>query len=436
MKRRKNKFIAAFLCAVFLCALCGCSSSSPSAPASPAESDSASATVSSGSAPAADETIITLGGTSAEIKGDGASVNGSTVTVSAGGTYRVSGALEDGSIVVDTGVSPEEVVLILDGADVTNRSGAAIHIRQAKNARVVLADGSRNSLTSGSESSKNTDTANASGAALYAEDDLDIDGGGALDVYGYINNGIGCKNDLDINGGDIMVDAVNNGIRGADSVEIKGGTVSVTAGNDGVKSATADKAGKGYITVSEGSLTVYALGDGISAETELNITGGTLLITADGDAVQNSSKAIKATAALNISGGDITLISRASSAAACDRDITVSGGNIFLSAGKRPFNAKGSFALTGGEVIALGNSALSGSSEKSFEPQKASQGYVFAKLSGTEGDKLVLTDGDRELASANVPAPYTLVLVSTADIAAGGEYTVSNGAVSVSAVAK
>lgn len=423
---KSRKITAAVLCAALICVLCGCSASAPTEPSAP---------VSSCSASAEDETLITLEGGSAEVKGEGASVSGSAVTVSAGGIYRISGGLEHGSIAVDTGAAPEEVILILDGADITNPSGAAIHIRQAKNARVVLADGSRNSLTSGSADRKNTDTENASGAALYAEDDLDIDGGGTLHVYGYINNGIGCKNDLDINGGTITVDAVNNGIRGADSVEIKGGTISVTAGNDGVKSATADKAGKGYITVSGGTLSVYALGDGISAETELNITGGTLSITADGDAVQNSSKAAKANTALNIGGGDITLISRASSAAACDRDITVSGGNVLLAAGKRPFNAKGNFALTGGQVFALGNSVLSGGSEKSFEPQEATQGYVFAQLSGGEGDKLSLTDGERELAAAKAPAPYTRVLISTAEIVPGSEYTVSSGAASVSAIA-
>ena len=79
---------------------------------------------------------ISLG---SEIKadGEGASIEGSTVTITAAGTYRINGTLSDGQIVVDAG--DEAVVqLILDNADITNTAGAAIAVMTAQKAVVIL----------------------------------------------------------------------------------------------------------------------------------------------------------------------------------------------------------------------------------------------------------------------------------------------------------
>ncbi len=47
-------------------------------------------------------------------------------------------------------------------------------------------------------------------ACLYAGCDLKIKGKGSLIVEGNYNNGIGCKNDLEISNGQITVSAPNN----------------------------------------------------------------------------------------------------------------------------------------------------------------------------------------------------------------------------------
>lgn len=387
---------------------------------------SLSACGSSSSAPAADETLIMLEGASATVKGGGASASGSTVNIKSAGTYRISGSLSDGCVIVDTGEVATEVTLVLDGADICCTSGPAIHIKQAKDLRVVLADGSVNTLTSGIKDSPLAE--DASGAALYSEDDMDIEGKGALNVLGYINNGIGSKKDLDINGGTILVDAVNNGIRGANSVEIKGGAVTVHADNDGVKATETDKPGKGYVSVSGGEVTVIAMGDGISAATELNITGGTLAIDAVGDGQIKSSKALKAVADLNITGGSVTLLSYASTAAACDGNISVSGGEVSISAAKRGFNATGGFTISGGEVLAVIGS------EKNAAPIGGGQSYICAPLSGRLGDSITVS-GAAPLASTEARTDYAQVFYSAPDIAAGEEYAAANQNRSVSAVA-
>lgn len=408
-----KKMLSAMLVMALTLSLCACGGS-PTGDAPSAAPDTAN------------ETLITLEGSSATVKGGGASASGSTVNIKAAGTYRISGSLDDGCVIVDTGEVATEVTLILDGADIACTTGPAIHVKQAKDLRVVLADGSVNTLTSGTEGSPVSE--DASGAALYSEDDMDIEGNGALSVLGYINNGIGSKKDLDINGGNISVSAMNNGIRGANSVEIKGGTVSVTAANDGVKATATDKPGKGYVTVSGGALSVYAKGDGVSAATELNITGGTLAVEAVGDGQLKSSKALKAVTDLNISGGSVSLFSLSSTAAACDGNITVSGGEVTICAAKRGFNATGSYTLTGGEVLAIIGSG------KNAEPVPGGQSYICAALSGKAGDSVTVS-GAAQLASLEARTDYSQVFFSAPDLTAGTEYTAANQNRSVSAVA-
>lgn len=404
MKAMK-KTLAAILLAAMILSLCACGNSED----------------------ANGETLITLNGDSATVKGGGASAKGGSVSINAAGTYRVSGSLSDGSIVVDTGEVPTEVTLILDGADICCLSAPAIHIKQAKDARIVLQDGTENKLVSGTAGAIVSE--DASGAALYCEDDLDIDGGGALSVQGNINNGIGCKKDLDINGGVIAVTAVNNGIRGVNSVEIKGGDVNVNAANDGVKSTAADKPGKGFVTVSGGTLTVSSKGDGISAATELNITGGSVSINANGDGEQSSSKALKAGAAVSVSGGAVQLVSLSGTAVACDGSVAVSGGDVFISAAKRAFNAAGGCEISGGKVFALIGS------KKDAAPSAGGQSYVCAQLSGSAGDTVTVSGGT-ELTSATAVTAYAQVFFSSPELESGAQYLFENQLRSASAEGK
>lgn len=282
---------------------------------------------------------ITLSGDSASVSGTGASVSGGVVTITDGGTYSVTGSLEEGQIRVEAG-DEDTVVLELNGAEVTNREDAAIHVENAGQTVILLGDGTVNRIQSGEETgisvgaetagetagsdaaegsagetaadagtetggqetagsadteagepdaADGEETEDASGGAIYARDDLAISGTGTLQVLGYINNGIQTSNDLLIDSGTVEVTAVNNGIKGKDSVTITGGTFAITAGGDGIKSDDTTGEGFGVVTVSGGTFTIDAQGDGIQAETDLDISGGDFtIVTAGGspEAVQ------------------------------------------------------------------------------------------------------------------------------------------------------
>ena len=289
---------------------------------------------------------IKLTGSGATFEGGGVSVSGNTVTIASPGSYTVSGTLNDGCIIVDTGEVKGDVTLTLCGADITCLTGAAIHVIQAKNFDLVLDGGTENRLVSGSE--ETVDGLKRDGAVIFCEDDLDILGSGSLEVLGYINNGITCKDDLDIKDGIIAVTAVYNGIKGSESVEIYGGSISVRAGNDGIKSSSAKKEGKGFVTIEGGTIDIVCDGDGIAAETALTVSGGEVRVMTSGEAVGVSCKAIKAKTVLAVSGGTIELDS--------EDHALHSAGDMVLSGGNLTINSRG-----GKGVVAHGSLELSGS---------------------------------------------------------------------------
>ncbi len=91
-------------------------------------------------------TKITLNGSEISAEGTGAEVEGSTVTITSGGTYVIGGKLNDGQIVVDS-QDKEVVRLILNGAEITSSNSSPIYVKKAKKAVVSLEAGTTNKLS-------------------------------------------------------------------------------------------------------------------------------------------------------------------------------------------------------------------------------------------------------------------------------------------------
>lgn len=322
-------------------------------------------------------TKVSLSDGGAEIKGPGARFEAGCLTISTGGAYRLSGSLSDGQVVVDTGEEKQDVQLILDGLSLRCAGDAALHIRRAGDTDIYVTEGTENLLVSGTEGELVADP-NASGAALYAEDDIDFHGPGGLIVEGYLNNGIGCKNDIDIRGGTCTILAANNGLKGNESVEISGGYVAITCGNDGIKTSNAEKADKGSIQIAGGSIVVQAGDQGLCAEKDIRITGGRLEVWAEADGLKAGTKS--APGKVEISGGDSQIVS----------------GNDAIDAA--------ALGISGGSLLALGR-------DKDIKPTvnasvpcyagklKVPEGQVFT-LCDERGEYLYACDPRREIKSA------------------------------------
>ena len=156
-------------------------------------------------------------------------IEGNQVTVTGPGIYHVSGNLGTGCLTVR---ADGNVTLILDGVTIDGGDGPALDVDNAKRTLLYLAEGSENTLTSGTVRSETAEkTEETSGAAVYARDPLYVAGKGTLTVDGQINNGISTTDDLVILDGTLNVTAANNGLRGKDSLTVLGGKVTVVAGN-------------------------------------------------------------------------------------------------------------------------------------------------------------------------------------------------------------
>lgn len=205
------------------------------------------------------------------IDGSGAATDGQTIVISQSGRYELSGTLLVGQVVVKARAA--RVELVLNGFYAANPEGAALSIKNAAECSLILADGSSNSLVSGQPDQMGS-YADASGAALSCDIDLTVSGGGALDIYGCIHNGLSCDGALTLAGGTLRIQAAKEGIKGAD-ILLNGATVSVSAGNDGVEA-------EGSVSLESGSLSISVARDGIDAVGDVTVSGdGVLSIRTD-----------------------------------------------------------------------------------------------------------------------------------------------------------
>lgn len=198
------------------------------------------------------------------------SQTGTTLTFQAGGEYLLTGTW-NGQLAVECDKA-EDVRLILDGVTVTSPEGPALYVKSADKVILTLVNDSVNTFDDQAAQTVEEDTISS---CIYSKDDLSINGNGVLTVNGNVSNGIICKNDLIVAGGNINVTAVNDAIRGKDSILVLNGTLTLIAGGDGLSSPSTDE-GKGIVTISGGNINIQAGGgtaDAVSGSTMKNDMG-------------------------------------------------------------------------------------------------------------------------------------------------------------------
>ena len=197
---------------------------------------------------------VTLSGSTATADGDGVKFDGATVTITAPGTYRLSGTLA-GQVVVDTSATGD-VRVTSTTSTITFSTTSAIAVMAAgiSVAVVILADGSTNSLTDGfvrTATSTARRTPRCTRRPTSRSRAL-----GALTVTGHSNDGIGAQDGLVISSGTtVTVTAKDDAIRGKDYVRTEAGTTTAT-GTDGdaLKSDNVEDADRGYVAVLGGTV--------------------------------------------------------------------------------------------------------------------------------------------------------------------------------------
>ena len=226
---------------------------------------------------------------------DGVSVENGTITITSGGTYRITGEYS-GQVKIEA-AKTDTVRLVLDNAKITNSTGAAINVVSAAEAIIYTAAGTTNTVADEANYTATGD--DDPDAAIYSTANLTLTGEGSLSVEGAYEEGIHTTGGLVIASGTLEVNAANTGIKGKDYVDITGGIVNVTAAQDGIKSTNTDDESMGFTRLSAGSVTISAGDDGLKAPHTLEISGGTLNI-------EKSNEGIEAQY-INILDGDVTV---------------------------------------------------------------------------------------------------------------------------------
>jgi len=321
-----------------------------------------------------DITDIALSGSSITINGNGVTADGSILTIISPGTYRVTGSLTDGQVIVKTG-DAGIVRIILNGADIKCSESAPIYVKSAEKVLLVLADGTENSVTDGASYSLNDD--GEPDAAIFSKSYLSFYGNGSLAVKANYSDGIAGKDGLVIKNGTIDVTSADDGIRGRDYIIIRNGKISVESKGDGMKSTNDEDSSLGYITVDSAELNINAAGgDGINAQTDVTINDGLFTITTGGGAGSSatssvagggfsgpqggsgsssgysgtvSEKAIRAQETLTIQKGTFN-INSADDAIHSNNAVIINGGTFEAATGDDAIHAETSVTINGGAI--------------------------------------------------------------------------------------
>jgi hypothetical protein len=293
-------------------------------------------------------TIVTLADQKTKIKGAGATLSGDVVSITEAGTYVFSGKLSNGQIIVNSAAAAN-VHIVLNGANITNKTSAAIAISKAQKIIITTNKNAENSLITEATSFAEADKAKA---ALYSKADLTLNGSGSLTITAATGNGVQSKGNLKVTGGTYTVTSQNEGLKGKDSIQILAGNFTIVADNDGMQTTNTAEADRGQLILDGGNFTIKSETDGIQSAQQLIINDPVLNINTakSGNVdIEQSYKGLKAGADLTVNGGEIT-ITAADDAIHSHANVTINGGVVNLNSGDDGIHADATATIANGTV--------------------------------------------------------------------------------------
>lgn len=402
-----------------------------------------------------DETVqnVSLNEDSISFDGTGASVSGSTITITKAGTYKFSGTLNDGAIIVDS-TTEALIRIVLNDATINCSTSAPIYVKQADKVLLTLAKGTTNTVSDGSDYVFSDATSEEPNATIFSKDDLTINGSGSLIVTANYNNGIQSKDDLKIVSGTIDVTSTDDAFVGKDVLAIRSADITIQANGDGLKTTNTEDSSKGNVAIEGGTLQITAQTDGIQSANGLYIYDGDITIQSGGGSVNSSkqttmtngkawgnwdnsattsdeetssAKGLKSQTVLEISNGTLNL-DTSDDSIHTNGTLQISNGTITLSSGDDGIHADTSLLISGGIIDILQSYEGIESSELTF-----SGGTIHVKasddgLNAGGGNDASSTDGR---AGQNQFSSDTSKIITFEDgylyVDAGGDGLDSNG---------
>lgn len=384
------------------------------------------------------------------------------LTITAGGTYVLSGTL-DGCVSVD-GVE-EDVTIVLNGATIQtlDSQSAAALVFKSNNANRLLyiQEGTENHL---SDSQGDTDLDGDSAVIQAKKSSLTIAGAGHLTLTsnGENTTGIKVKKHLSIYNTSIDIDVVNNGIKADECIYLQDVNLVINAGNDGIKTdiepATIEEAYQyaaeeyaGFITILSSNLNITAVDDGISANNGMYIRGDNnnlIKIKTNGGAPATvTERSSDAADGKGIKVGGITYTAtdgtetNVASQLAQNYYLIIDGGTFDLNCNDDAISSKGhQMLLSGSFTIATGDDGIHSEYVTQIEGghftiTKSYEGIEGAIVDISSGDiKIVSTDDGINAANADLDGDSFYIYISGGNILvnAQGDGIDSNGTIEMS----
>lgn len=222
---------------------------------------------------------ISLAGDTAVCDSNAVQITEGRVTILDEGTYVLSGALDDGMIIVDADKS-DKIQLVLAGVSIKCSTSAPLYIRQADKVFVTLAADSVNTLAN--EGTFSAIDENNIDGVIFSKEDLTLNGAGTLTVTSPAGHGIVSKDELKLTSGSYIIHCANHALSGKDNICIANAVFDITAGKDGIHAENKDDEALGFVYIESGTFSISAEGDGISAAAQMQIIDGDFDILAGG----------------------------------------------------------------------------------------------------------------------------------------------------------
>lgn len=377
------------------------------------------------------------------------------------GTLTVKANYKDG-ISGNDDVKITQANIVIDAADdgITANDSVSVNDADIK----ITADGDGIKATNGAKVGKGyisiksgSFNVSAGADALQAETLLYIQGGGFSVATPEINaeddtgsaKGLKAGSGIVVTDGSFKIDSGDDALHSNGIIRVKGGTFEIQTGDDAIHADSS-------LSVSGGEITISKCYEGLESKV-IDLSGGTIDLTAsdDGINVSGGDSGFMGGMGGRPAGGTNTVGNTSSgSSDTSDRKLTISGGNIKVTANGDGIDVNGSAYMTGGTVLVSGptsngNGALdydgvfevsggtllaAGSSGMAMAPSTGSTQYTIANTVGsqTAGTAVKLVDSSGKTIASFTPAKdYQHVVISSPDIKKGSTYTLYAGTTKV-----
>ena len=290
----------------------------------------------------------------------GLSIDGTTLTIEQAGTYVLSGTCSDGSVKVKKGVTG--VTLVLSGLDLTSSTTAPITCGKSSGVTILAAEGTENAVIKCKDGSQVT-----------------IGGTGTLTVTANGKNGIksGATTDeegtawLVIEDLTLTINApVNDAVNAEASLTVKSGTITIDAGDDALHADYALAIGESG--TAGPTITINSCYEGL-AGANLLVASGAITIYSEDDCLNAANSDLTGyDFTMGITGGTIRAYAASDDGLDSNGSLTISGGTLTVwtanTADNQALDADGTITVSGGTVFAAGGSAGMGMTLSASQP--------------------------------------------------------------------